>query len=136
MSPEARRTHCMRRTEKRKRVRMQFTAPAVTAVPNDDSRAREQRSPIKGEEHINKKRRKKEKHAEKRLIGVVIRKVVKKEIETQEERKEEAAIREIAYVHFHGEGPKQSPACITLRAWRDVIHLVVNATRSVPIKGS
>lgn len=41
-----------------------------------------------------------------------------------------------AYVHFYGEGSKQSPARITLRAWRDVIHLVVNATRSVPIKGS
>lgn len=61
VSLEARRIHRMRRTEKRKRVRMQFTASAVTAVPNDDSRTREERSPIKGVEHINKKEGKKEK---------------------------------------------------------------------------
>jgi len=41
-----------------------------------------------------------------------------------------------AYVHFRGTGPKQSPARIILRAPRDVIHLVVNTTRSVPVKGS
>lgn len=57
MSLEIRRTHRMRKAEKRKRVRMQFTASAVTAVPNDDSWTREERSPIKGKEHINKKRK-------------------------------------------------------------------------------
>lgn len=50
---------------------MQFTTSAVTAVPNDDSRTREERSAIKGA-HINKKK-KEERDEEKemwRSVGV------------------------------------------------------------------
>lgn len=48
----------------------------------------------------------------------------------------EAERHETAYVHFYGKEPKQSPVRITLRVRRDVIHLIVNAMRSIPIKGS
>lgn len=70
VSLEAHRTHRMRRVEKRKRVRMQFTASTVTALPNDDSRTREERFPIKRKDYINKKRKKKEKNTAKKRLRV------------------------------------------------------------------